>query len=126
MIFEFFKKHSFKPRTDIRCKNNLNSNYYKSKSFKKSGEIYCCLCDLKQVALPSAVPLRDALLNRLRGQNIGEYPFSVSPVPGVSLRSCVPLYCRSCGKVICFECEKKHKLGGKCPECGTSLKYVVR
>lgn len=127
MSLSIFRRRSFQPRTDIKCKHDHTCNIKKlrsHKNFNLTGEINCCICDLKQVALPINVNLKEALANRLRGQSLGEYPFSKTQPLDASLRSCVPLYCGQCGNVICLECIQKWNLNDRCPECGTRLKYL--
>jgi len=119
-------KYVSKKREDIKLKVNNSCNLKRAVGRRWSmGEMKCCICGNTQVALPSTLPLEQAIANRLEGQNIGAYPFSRTSPPNVSLRSCIPMYCRDCGHVICLECVSANNLNEFCPECGEGLQYLT-
>ena len=111
MFWDFFRKKSFQPRKDVKCKHTSKSNKFKSTTLLRKNEIDCCICGLTQVPLPSNIPLKEALVNRSIGQG--------------ALRSAIPFYCKKCGNVICLECIREWDLNGICPEDGTRLQYLI-
>jgi len=118
-IFDFFKRTdkrrgTVKKREDIKLKVNSLCNLKKGVGKRWSkGEMKCCICGNTQVALPSAPPLKQAIANRLAGQNIA------------GLRSCIAMYCKDCGHVVCLECVSVNSLNDCCPECGRRLQYLT-
>lgn len=116
--WQFWKKEPFQPRTDIKYKCKKSSPFGNRK-FLRTGEIDCRICGLKQLALPSKLPLEQALAQRDIGTSGG--PFAI----GSSPRSAIPLYCTRCGNVICRECMEERKLNELCPDCGKHLKYLT-
>lgn len=130
-ILDLFKRmdkqrETGKKREDIKLKVNSTCNLKRALGHNWSkGEMKCCICGNMQVALPSTLPLKQAIANRLAGQNIGAYSFSKTNPPNAILRSCIPMYCKGCGHVICLECVLVNDLNECCPECGGSLQYLT-